>query len=87
MRQPLSDTDPEAEAVRIEALRRLGPVGRLQQAFDLSASVRQLAEARIRARYGPEIPDREVMLRLAALWLDRATMIEVFDWDPEVHGY
>ena len=26
-------------------------------------------------------------LRLAALWLDRETMIKVYDWDPDKKGY
>jgi len=41
----------------------------------------------IQARYGPDLTERELRLRLAALWLDRETMIEAFGWDPEVEGY
>jgi len=33
------------------------------------------------------VPERELRLRLAALRLDRETMIGVFNWDPEVQGY
>jgi len=35
----------------------------------------------------PDLSERELRLRLAALWLDRETMIEVFAWDPEEMGY
>jgi hypothetical protein len=42
---------------------------------------------RIQARYGPDLSERELRLRLAALWLDRETMIDAFGWDPEVEGY
>ena len=37
-------------------------------------------------QYG-EIPEREQKLRLSALWLNRETMIRVFDWDPQESGY
>jgi len=41
-----------------------------------------------RKQYG-EISEREQKLRLAALWLNRETMIRVFDrdWDPQKAGY
>jgi hypothetical protein len=45
-----------------------------------------VALARIRKQRG-SIPERELRLRLASLWLDRETMIRVFRWDPEREGY
>jgi hypothetical protein len=60
---------------------------RLLRAFDLTECVRALAAARIRAEYGPDLSERELRLRLGALWLDRETMVRVFGWDPEVEGY
>lgn len=54
---------------------------------DLNLAVRQMAAARIRSRYGQDLPERELRLRLAALWLDRETMIRAFGWDPEKEGY
>lgn len=47
----------------------------------------QMAAMRIQARYGPNLSEQELRLRLAALWLDRETMIAAFGWDPEVKGY
>ena len=58
---------------------------RLGRAVALRESVLTLARVRIRERYG-NIPEREVRLRLAGLWLDRATMMRVFDWDPREKG-
>ncbi len=46
----------------------------------------QLALSRILKQYGP-ISEYEQRLRLAALWLDRKTMIRVFNWDPIKEGY
>lgn len=60
---------------------------RLMRAFHLTEAARSLAEARIRKQYGPDLSERELRLRLGALWIDRETMIRVFDWDPELKGY
>ena len=87
MRAHLSDTPPEVEEILLEGYRRMTPVERLAKALDMSRAVQQLALARIRAEYGPGLTEREERLRLAALWLPRETMVEVFDWDPEVEGY
>jgi hypothetical protein len=38
--------------------------------------------AEIRLRY-PGIDDREAMLRLAAMSIDREMMVRAFGWDPE----
>ncbi len=83
----LTDTAPEAEEVWIEGLRRMTGAERLLRALDLTAAVRALAAARIRAEHGPDVSEGELRLRLAALWLDRETMVRVFGWDPEVEGY
>jgi hypothetical protein len=81
------DTPPEVEALWIEGLRRMGPAARLRMAFDLTAAVRALAAAGIRARHGADLPERELRLRLGALTIDRETMVRAFGWDPEVEGY
>jgi len=81
------DTSPEIEALLIEAYRRMSPAEKLAKVCDLNRTVRLLAEARLRATYGPEISEREVRLRLASLTVDRETMIRAFGWDPEVEGY
>ena len=83
----LSDTPPEIEEILIEGYRRMTPAERLLRAFDMSKAVQQLALARIRAQYGPNLTEREERLRLGALWIDRETMVKAFGWDPEVEGY
>ena len=84
---PLSDTHPTIEAVLLEGYRRMTPEQKLQRIADLNLALAEVAAARIRAQYGADISDRELQLRLASLRLDRETMIRVFDWDPEEHGY
>jgi hypothetical protein len=78
----LTDTDPRAEAVIIEHLRRMTPAERLHRASELRSAALTLARARIRRWYG-EIGEREMALRLASLWLDADTMRRVYGWDPD----
>ena len=87
MADPLTDTPADVEEIWIQGWRRMSGEERLLRAFDLTESIRALAAARIRAEYGPDLSDRELRLRLGALWLDRETMVRVFGWDPEVEGY
>ena len=86
--KPMSlDTPPEVEELMLDAYRRMTPAEKLGRVVELSRAAEAMAAARIRATYGPDLPERELRLRLAALRLDRETMIEVFDWDPEEKGY
>ena len=57
-----------------------------RQVDELTKAVQQLALTRILEQYG-DISEREQQLRLAALWLPRETMVNLFQWDPEVKGY
>lgn len=82
-----SDTSAEVERILIEGYRQMGPEGRLARAFSMSAALRELAEARIRATRGPDISEREVRLRVAALAIPRELMIRAFGWDPQKEGY
>lgn len=82
----ISDTSPEVEAILLEGYRRMSPAEKLARVLDLNRAVEDLALARIRKEYGPGLSEREERLRLAALHLDRETMLRVFHWDPEVHG-
>lgn len=59
---------------------------RLARVAALRETALGLARVRIRERHGL-ISEREVRLRIASLWLDRATMIKVFGWDPREKGY
>ncbi len=66
----------------VEHLRRMTPAERLHRASELRAAALTLARSRIRRWYG-DIGEREMQLRLAALWLDADTMRRVYDWDPD----
>ncbi len=85
--RPLTDTSKEAEQVLIEGYRRMSPARKLMRVFDLTEALNQMARARILEKWGPDLSEREVKLRLAALRLDRQTMISVFGFDPEEMGY
>jgi len=87
MRTQSRDTPPEIEEMMLERYRQMEPMEKLWQVFDLNRRAQMMAAMRIQAQYGPDLPERELRLRLAALWLDRETMIEVYGWDPEVEGY
>lgn len=79
------DTSPEVAAVLLEGYRRMSPAQKLAQAAALSRATRDLAVAGMRRRH-PEASDREIHLRVAALTIDRDTMIQAFGWDPASHG-
>jgi hypothetical protein len=82
-----SDTSSAAEQFILEGYRRMSPGEKLRRVVALNRALDQLAAARLRARYGAELSDDELRLRLAALRLDARIMAEVFGWDPAVHGY
>ena len=52
---------------------------------DLCDSVRYLAKIGLLKRF-PDGDEREAQMRLASTWLDRETMIRVYDWDLVEHG-
>ena len=58
----MRDTSPLADQVRLAAIRRLDPVERLRQAFELSEAMRELALTRLRAEH-PGCPERELVER------------------------
>ena len=82
MGQGKTDTDSAIEAMRIAGFRQMTPAQKLALADALTRNIRQLALAGIRLRH-PGIDDRDAMLRLAAMSIDRATMVRAFGWDPE----
>ncbi len=87
MKPQSADTPLDVEERLLERYRQMTEQERLAIALDLSEAVRQLALAGIRDRYGPNLSPREERLRLAALTIDRETMIRAFGWDPEIEGY
>jgi hypothetical protein len=81
------DTSPEIEEIQMERYRQMTPQEKIAIVQDLNRTTMLMALAGIRMRYGEGLPERELQIRLAALWLDRETMIKVYGWDPEVEGY
>ena len=82
----LEDTTPDAERVLIE-LARATPVWRkFEQVAETTKTCRAFAIAGLRTRY-PNASEDELHRRLAALVLDRETVIRVYGWDPKVEGY
>jgi hypothetical protein len=81
-----SDTPPRIHEIMIAGYRRMTPAEKLKRVSELTITTQQLALARILKQYGP-CSQREQQLRLAALRLDRETMIRVFGWDPVEKGY
>ena len=61
-----ADTSPDADAVQLEAYRRMGGTGRAQVMFRLSDMTRRTAEAGIRQRH-PEYDAEQVTRALARL--------------------
>lgn len=86
-RSGVIDTSPEAASVLVEGYRRMDGPEKLRRVASLNRSIEQLARARIRARYGDGLTEREMRLRLATLRLGRRLMILAFGWDPQDHGY
>ena len=82
----LSDTSPEATEFLVAHLRELPVWRKVRMVVELTQACQELARAGVLRRY-PDASEREVRLRVAALWIDRDTMIEAFGWDPEIHGY
>ena len=66
MRALLADTDPDADRVQIELLRRASVARRAQMALSLSAQVISLARAAIR-RAMPDATEEEIGLRFVEL--------------------
>jgi len=77
-----ADTTPQAWAAYLGLIQQMNPSEKLRLIFMLSANLRALAEAGVRYRF-PDASEHEVLLRTAALYLDRQTMIRAYGWDPQ----
>ena len=71
----------------VSGYRAMSPAEKLDKVCELIRASEQLAEARLRATYGDQIDQRELLLRLASLRLDRRALLEAFGWDVEREGY
>lgn len=79
------DTSPAAERVLIAAYRRMTLARKARQVDQLTLGVQQLALARLRAE-DPTAGERELRLRLAALWLSPEQLEGVRRHDARVAG-
>jgi len=86
MSSGVNDTLPEVQRLLIQGYRVMKPHQKMKLVREMNNTVQLLALSRIRRQYSDR-SEREHMLRLAALWLDRDTMINVFNWNPEKEGY
>ncbi|MEW6102347.1 MAG: hypothetical protein AB1630_00785 [bacterium] len=80
------DTQPEAEKVLIELLRKAPAWRKIEMVSQITTACRELALIGLRRRY-PEANDDELKKRLAALVLPREIVIRAYNWDPEKEGY
>lgn len=62
------DTSPAAERVLLDGYRRMSSVRKARQISELTRGAQQMALARLRGE-DPGATERELQLRLAALWL------------------
>jgi hypothetical protein len=62
------DTTVEAERVQLEALKRMGPEGRLRAAIELSHTCRMLLTEGVRRRH-PEYNEEQIRLKVISLLL------------------
>ena len=82
----LGDTSPSAERILIEGYRKMSHARKLERVFDLSETLRQMSRQRILERHGDTLSERDVRLRVAALYLNTETMIAAFGYYPEIEG-
>ena len=78
-----NDTSTDAERILIDGYRKMSPARKLERVFDLSETLWQMSRQRIVERYGSTLSEREIRLRLAALYLDRETMVAAFGYSPD----
>jgi hypothetical protein len=86
MNRAPNDTDKKAELVYVKLLREAPPWRKAAMIDSLTRACQELAVAGIRMRH-PNASEREILMRVASLWLDRNLMVRLFNWDPAREGY
>lgn len=86
MTQGVQDTDPRIARMMIAGYRAMSPAQKLETVVQMNNAVLEMAAARLRQQYG-KMTNRELKLRLAALWIDREMLKRAFGYDPDTHGY
>jgi hypothetical protein len=76
------DTDPRALEVFLSLQRQMTIAQKITAVFQMNQMLWGLSECGARQMY-PQSGDREIFLRTAARFHDRATMIRVYGWDPD----
>ena len=79
------DTSVEIDGVLFDAYRAMPSWEKARRVDENALALEQLARLGIRQRY-PDAEEQEIRLRVAALRLDRETMIRAFGWDPHLRG-
>lgn len=79
------DTSPQVRRIQIARWASTTSVCKAQMIAALCKDARDLARAGLRGRF-PNASQRERLLRLGALTIDRDLMIEAFGWDPDLEG-
>jgi hypothetical protein len=80
-----ADTTPQVERFLFDRLASMPVCEKARQLRQINETVERLAVAGIRKRH-PGASDEAIRIRLAALRLDRETMLRAYDWDPDVEG-
>lgn len=73
------DTPPEIRRLLVAGYRRMSPAEKAVRIVGLTHAVQQVALARLRVQH-PGADERELALRLAALWLPPRLMRAAFGW-------
>ena len=81
----IPDTHPDAEKVYIDLLRKFTISKKLNMVKEITFSCQQIALTGIKERY-PGADEKEIRLRLAALWLPKDIMLRVFSWNVAEKG-
>jgi hypothetical protein len=79
------DTSAQIRRIQIARWASTTSVCKAQMIDALCRDTRELARAGLRKRY-PNAVERERVLRLGALTIDRDLMIQAFGWDPDLEG-
>jgi hypothetical protein len=75
-----ADTSPEAWRILLDIYRRMTPDEKLQRTIDMSAFLRSVCEAGVRADY-PLASEREVFLRVTQRTLGSELFAKVYGHD------
>ena len=81
-----NDTAAQTERAYLRLLRESPPWRKAAMVDSLTRACHELGAAGVRMRH-PGAAEREITMRVAALWLDRETMVRAFGWDPAREGF